>query len=405
MGKRLGVLITALLIVALVAFSSVSAVNPWAALRKEKGTIVGRGGSLVTQPGQAEVLDFVQALDRITGRPSVDPVTGQPKQLVNKGVNRQLKTATVDVFEGELIGKVSVDYFEDSDGQQTVFTSAQNQRPAYIVPIPIGNKFLMEYEGSLYLIDLREKKASPFLSLSLSGYEESNAKDWRISWGTLASVNPAGTTVLFTTNRLSLIKQDDNFDRHYQIWIKDLVSGEERHVADGTYQRVLGWDGDIVYLAEHEIVQERAAESVVALNLSTGEQQVLLRGLVSCAATYPFLVYTTYDSTLDVSALEVLNILDGNKKTIPGLKYDRYESIASTPRSKFVLIIAQPSRTSHTRDVVILDTETLQTRILPGDEETVFRNYGFVDANTITVTVARGDNEEETYIVGLQEGR
>ena len=350
------------------------------------------------EPSRQETLEFIQSLD---------PVTGQPtKHLANRGVTKQLMTAKVAIHEDDLLDEISVDYFEDEGGQYTVFPSVLNERAFYIVSVPANNMHLIEYEGSIYQLDMKARKARPFLNASVSGYDRKRAIQDKntICWGTAVSVNPAGTKAIFSTNRLALTKQDDNSDRYYEIWFKDLVTGEERFAADGCYQSVLAWDGDVVYLAKHELIQGEvgsvAAKSVVALNLKSGEQQVVLYGIVYCAATYPYVVYTTVDNSL-----EVLNVQNGTKEIVPGLQYEKYESVISTTGSKYVLVAAVPKRTSHIRDIVIINTEALQARVFSGDDKVVFQRYGFVDANTISLTVMHDNNVEETYIINLQEWR
>lgn len=387
-NKKIYIFIVTALIFVATSITAYSINTIWNSFKKDKGVLTNKGNNIIIEPGVKEKQEFAK---------SFDPVTAQPTtKLKNKGYNKELKTATIEFKEDGNSVELTFDYIEDN-GKYSIFKNPDKVGQYIITPIPNSKLNLLEFYGSVYTLDMKAKQIKKFLKDEVNNYNIKDALKYgpgKIYWGSNINVSPQGTKVIFMTNRKGIGTNSENLDVYYETWVKDIVTGEEKPVNSYSYIEVLTWE------SENSVILNRNF-SAIRLNVENGKEEVLVEDTELLAASFPHLVYYK-PGQVPV----VLNLKDHTEKAVDGIKYDLLCNFVSTQGVNKVIIAASPKRTESTRDLVVLDLETLEYKVLRDDGDRTLLRYSIVDSDTILVTVGRkSTGEEETYTIKIRELR
>jgi hypothetical protein len=350
------------------------------------GRYTAENGVIIKSPDEA---------DRTQIRNSFDPETDipteifKPKAIVD-GNELPVKTIEIKLETKNWSENLKFDFYE-KDGKKFVINNTE--KGYSIEPFINTGEYILDYHNNLYLLDINKANISMLLKDNIDGYdffsEEFHDKVYAPVWGEKPVISLDKTKMIFYTNRNLFF--DDNGNG--EIWIKDLVTGNEKKMGLGGYSYISTGSDECAYIQQqNKIVKVDFKNEDISIVFDKAYSQTTVK--------YPYVIYfETYRQ---------LNIYNIETKEESIFKCDNLGAVrkfvVSDNDKRDILLTNVPNRESSNRSIIAINPETLSYKELIIPDNTRLIRYSWIDDNQITVTTKKlGDRSENTYMVNLAE--
>lgn len=317
---------------------------------------------------------------------TTNPITRESNVVLeNKAQN--MRSKVIKKTHDGANANLKFNYFEENGKLILVRPPTQSGGYSHLIAIPGSDKYMFEFEGSLYSVDIVNGTISKILKDEVGPYSLAEARkpsqremfdgDSFVWWGSQASMNPNGTNMVFYTNRSGTS----------ELWAKDFQSGEEKKIFDRAFtakewinaEEVIGYSGDEIF----------------KLNISTGEAQSLGFGHgFALDFVSPYIVMQK-----ELGSVDFVNINNDAKKTFTHKKLNRIIQMDHFGEQPWVAFI---SKSSSTKYLFVVHTEDFTTKLFEVPSGQDMGAFQWKDDHTILVTVKdESTGNEQTVFVEI----
>ena len=334
---------------------------------------------------------------------SIDPISGTAKykyDIKNFDLNEiKLKSDRKEIKKLNLIdGLVSTElnFTFIKNNKNKLILVEDIDEPYHFVLIPETEQYILEYKNNLYKLDSKKNSITPLLKDDVLGYNKkelgdkcinAHDKNMVLSWGENPSVNLSGTKLTYISNRNG-IKNDNGKNI---VWIKDLVTNEEKPLGEIGYT-CLGWDkSDNVYYLDFD-------QNVIKINANSGEKTTIAEKVnPESSYLYPYLII------VGDNQIALLNIDTNEQKTYINSQINDCYYLKNN-KENLVAFQAREKENVDPTLIVILNTVDLSYKIIQPLENTFFEDYSWLDSETLIVTsTTSGTLEQQSYVININE--
>jgi hypothetical protein len=269
-----------------------------------------------------------------------------------------------------------------------------NPNEGYVItPIPKSSKYVLQYNESLYLLDVENSSITALLKDQVGGYDrqvlgEKKIEDLVLSWGERANVNFKGNKLVFYTNRKMVQTENGNGE----VWVKDLNTDEEKPIFNGGVSNFLGWDSqDNVYIQQ--------GYKIVKVNTTQGDTKVITENAsLESKMMYPYLLIPS------TGKVELYNLETGDIKVYQDQSVNRINYISVQPESRLAALQNYSQDGSGESEILVLNVDTLRTKIIQAPPNTFLEEFDWADPHNLLVTILKkGTKDQETYLIELND--
>lgn len=374
---------TAIAAAVLVVGAVSASVNPWSQFTKSEGPVDRKEGVVYQPPSNRDKADLVKSIDPVTDKPT-HRLQNKAEGLVTKTIRMNHDGYSVDL---------EFDYV--SRNGMIVLLPRSSHKPgagySAIVPLPNTNKSVIEFEGSLYVVDVEHDTIDKLLKDQVGGYsiEEAKAKskqpsasggDSFVWWGHRPSINPSGTILVFGTTRSG----------RDEVWVKDLASGEEKAFIQGAINPV-GWVNDQEFVAS-------SFGHLQKIHVGNGNSESL-GDMNPFAVSSPYLV-----GQQSGGAVEFVDLSTGDSRTLKHESLVRVSGIAISVQNLSVAILCLPNPQTPKHELLVVNMKDLTTKRLDVPEGKVGHTMHWQDDQTLLLTLSDlQTRDEETIVVEIEK--
>lgn len=348
------------------------------------GRYTSENGVIIKSPDEA---------DRIQIKNSYDPKTGAPTEIFHPkifddGIELKVETTEITLVTKRWSENFLFDYYV-KDGKRFVIDNTE--RGYSVTPFIDDGQYIIEYHNNLYVLDINKNSISMLLKDAIEGYDffsdEFHDKVFAPTWGEKPVISSDKTKMIFYTNRNLFL--DDNGNG--EIWIKDLITGDEKRLGYGGYSYLSTGDDKCAYLQQQN--------NVICVDFKKEDIQIVFdKAYDVTAVKYPFILYVSEIGKLNIYNLETQEesvFTFKNLGAIRRIDTDKYDNI---------LFTNQPDRQSSDCSIVALNPKTLSYKEMPIPKDTVLVNYSWIDGDRIAVVTKKiGETRENSSTVNLNE--
>jgi hypothetical protein len=322
----------------------------------------------------------------------------QRKDVVNS-IDPKTDKASKQLFnQAPVLLKIERQMNLDGNDSILTFNYVKQKGKAIALPLPVhkpgagyqlfqypnSSTELMEFEGSIYVLDLEKGSISKLLHDITGPHSIQEAKqkpkqkveegDPFVWWGSRPSVNPSGTKMVFYTNRSG---QDG-------IWVKDLVTGDE-HFLMTSALTVEGWASDTEFIAN-------SFSEVLKVNIETGELNSF-GDVGTFEVSLPNLIIQK-----DVGSMLFKNLNTGDERTYSQEGLGRVNHMATLDGLSTIAVLNQPDPMQPYYNLFIIDPSDFTTKFLDIPTDKILLAIRWIDKNTLLLTVQnQTTNDEEIH--------
>ncbi len=240
-------------------------------------------GVKVTIPGQKEHRKFMDSFDEETGRPTYEYSYDTP--------GYEQKTVEMDFDYGGREADFLFSVVEKGEKKIPIYKPLCGSGDGTNQPLTrIGdsNRFVMEFKGSVYMVDLDEERIIDFLAGESDGVTIDTVLDAHMNWACHPRPSPDGSLLIYQTDRCFF---SELYPHAPALMLYDFETGSERVLAyDCCNGGPVAWNGtESIFFCNYL--------NFVEVNLSESRQAEVIcstDGSIS-AAFYPYVVLPTAD--------------------------------------------------------------------------------------------------------------
>ena len=331
---------------------------------------------------------------------SIDPVTGKPTEEFTVRTGELRKDNSLEVsniqnrksIEFNMDGKkATLNYYFVKSGQKNVVlpNSEENYQ---LTSIPNSGQYVMDYNGSIYQLDIESSKLTKILSDNVKEYEYSTLKSKKVEglpliWGERPHFSPNGEYMIYYSNRNAVKDGKGNG----QLWMKGLKDNIEEPVYDGGFE-FAGW-------GQSNEVFIRDGSNLVEINLEERSSRVVQENISPEAmVAYPYII------SPELGEINLSRVDSKDTRSIHGV--GRADMLLVDPSGQHIAIKNYPAPESFDNNILILDSvgtsETFKT-IYPEDGYIIDTISWINTDNILVVTIKKGTIEQYSYIVNIKE--
>jgi hypothetical protein len=380
--KKKSLIIGLSLLFTVVAISVVSAAgNPWNLFSKQKANLGVKDGVVYQKPDNQQRKDVVNSIDPKTNKAS--------KQLFNQAPGLLKKEIQMNLDGNDII--LTFNYVKQKGKAIALPLPGHKPGAGYqLFPYPNSSKELMEFEGSIYVLDLEKGSIEKLLHDITGPYSIQEAKqkskqkveegDPFVWWGSRPSVNPSGTKMVFYTNRSG----------EGQIWVKDLVTGDERSLMKSALT-VKGWASDTEFIAS-------SFSEALKVNIETGKS-ISFGDAGTFEISFPYLIVQKNEGSLSF-----INLNTGEEKVYSKDRLGFVNNMASLAGLSTIAVLNQLDGTKPLFNLFIIDPSDFSTKILDIPSDKIALAIRWLDKNTLLLTIRdQTTNDEESVFVDIDQ--
>lgn len=335
---------------------------------------------------------------------SIDPVTAIPTKkftpdvynlnddlTVTEAGTKKQKKIKFDLDKKKAL--LSFEYIEKDDKIVEIPNEDNDYR---VISIPNSTKNILEYNDSLYSLDLVHGSIENLLNDTYEGYtqealrtkeEKQHIANFSLTWAERATINPNGKYLLFFSNRNDIAT--GNSGGSGQIWVKDLQTNVETPIYN-SWVEVAGWGLDNkVYVKDFdrliEIDYVHHTSSIVKENSS-----------VVLTVAYPYVI----DAQL--GEIVVSNLRTGTSTTYSD-GIGRVDMIVPNNAKTQVAMLnmGNPNKGGY-EIVVIKNFEKMEVQKIQPDTDYDFDNLSWIDDHRLmAISRKLGSIEQKSYVVDV----
>lgn len=278
-------------------------------------------GVKVTIPGQKEHRKFMDSFDEETGRPTYEYSYDTP--------GYEQKTVEMDFdYDGR-----------EADFLFSVVEKGEKKIPIYkplcgsgdgtnqpLTRIGDSNRFVMEFKGSVYMVDLDEERIIDFLAGESDGVTIDTVLDAHMNWACHPRPSPDGSLLIYQTDRCYF---SELYPHAPALMLYDFGTGSEKVLAyDCATYGPIAWNGDkSVFLDYFTGFLEVSLTEENRVEVICGE------GSDIAAAFYPYVILRTDDLSYQLfncrtrvfSPLDDIPLFRDTSGNIAGIGFNKAE--------------------------------------------------------------------------------
>jgi hypothetical protein len=380
--KKLIIIIGFSLLLTVVAITVVSASgSPWNLFSKLKANLGFKDGVIYQKPDNQQRKDVIKSINPETNNASM--------QVFNQAPGLFKKEIQMNLDGNDII--LTFDYVKQNNINVALPLPDHKPGAGYqLYPYPNSSKELIEFDGSIYVLDIEKGSIQKLLhditgtysiqvakQISKQKVEEGDPFVW---WGSRPSVNPSGTMMVFYTNRSGVD----------EIWVKDLLSGDERPLLKSVLT-VKGW------ISETEFIASSFSE-IIKVNVETSES-ISFGDAGAFEISFPNLVYQ-----LDVGSILFENLNTGEVRSYSKEELGRITQMATWEGHSIIALINQPDRSQPQFKLYTIDSGDFMTKKIDIPTDKVPLAIRWINKNTILLIVQdQNTNDEESLFVDIDK--
>lgn len=376
---RRGIIVFTVCLVTVILTAFSYSKNFWDAFESKEGVYKSIFGVLVELPNQKQKEKVVKSIDPITGRPTIKLEKMRP-------VNEMKQTMTIPFHHDRISDQLDISYVI-RDGKPYFI----NDRSFYIHQKPSVDVAILEYEFSLYTVDLEQRKISKLLKDQVNGLDiekdflasKNKRQGFVPKWGVAPEMNNSGTKMLF----YRYLKEGEPG----QIWVKDLLSGDEKPIYTGPFTFV-GWGKDSLAYIED-------SGQIIEINLETGEYRVKVERTISSSTVVdPYLLYQENRGELTIVHLDT-----NERNVFDRVKVGRVGFMKPNEKNNTVILYHSPNYKLD-YELIVLHLDTLQFVVIPPPENVEIMDAEWhTEYSFLVHTRELGIKDEKTYLIDLNQ--
>jgi hypothetical protein len=387
-GMKKTIIVLSVIALVLTIFGGLSLANNTWDFKKLVGVFKSQDGVLYSVPS-------LQEKDKVTN--SIEPKSGKATYGVKstafgfEGTNlldlqEQEKTINFN-FENK---NVPLNFRFISRNNKTIVLPNPNE--GYVIkPIPNNSKYVLQYNSSLYLLDVENSNITALLKDQIGGFDkqvlsEKKVDDLVLSWGESANVNFKGNKIVFYTNR-KMVQEEKGTG---EIWVKDLNTNEEKPIFNGGVSNFLGWDAqDNVYIQQ--------GYKIVKVNTILGDSKVITENAsLESKMMYPYILIPL------TGKVELYNLETNETKVYEDTNLNRINYISVQPESRLAALQNYPLDGSGESEILVLNVDTLQTKKIQAPPDTFLEEFDWANPYNLLVTILKkGTKNQDTYLIEM----
>ncbi len=357
-------------------------------------------------PGSLKFWDGViySEQDQITKKEisdSIDPVTGKSTKEFNIKSGQLSKDGSLEIDDKK--NEKTIEF--NMDGKELrlkfhyVLKSNKNivlpnsEEGYQLSPIPNSDQYLIEYNGSLYQLDIKNSKITKVLSDQVDAFEYTTLKnkkveDLPLAWGERPYYSPNGDYLIYYSNRNAV----KNGGGNGQLWVKNFKNNNEKAVYDGGFE-FAGW-------GESSQVFIRDNNKLVEINLEDSSNKVIQDNVaLETLVVYPFVIAPELGNIniTDMKTNETHSINEG---------VGRADMLLADPSGSHIAIKNYPDPNSFDTNILVLDDlkNAASFKKISPDDGYVIDSFSWVDSeNLLVVVIKKGTIEQSSYLVNINE--
>jgi len=389
---RKNILICSLIAILLIAICGavvVTANNYWGIFKKEAGIIRSQQGILISDPVANDKQELID---------SIDPKTGQPtKEIDYKIINGQKEVKKMLFNHDGKSTELTFSYVKNNGMYNIINEPGKYTEQYFVTQMPKSKKNIIEFNDSIYLLDIENSSISKLLKDEVDGYDIKKAIAYSeekgvITWASNPSFNLYGTKMVFYTQRNVLKDGDSNGE----FWVKDLLTGDEKFLCKKNFS-VLGWDTeDNLYVDSFGSLEK--------INANNGESRIIVPKSSVCALSYPYILYQVERGHLNIVNLVTNKETEFKHEALYRVGFFRVNKEADSP---WILMLNIPEsdeslNTMPKLNVVFLNLKTMETKVLPEPSNSQIRDCNWMGEGIVLVNVwDKSINSEITYTINI----
>ncbi|WP_127508034.1 hypothetical protein [Paenibacillus humicus] len=357
---------------------------------KVQGSLKVFDGVIFSETDQAAQKDIIDSIDPVSGKAAKEHPSKAAK-LTEAGieVDKNKKEKTIDFdFDGK---KTKLKFSSVANGKKEVVLP--NSEEGYqLTPIANQSGYVLDYNGSLYGLDIAEGKIAKMLSDTVGEYDRETLEKKQIEnlplvWGGRARVNPKGEFMIFFSNREAV----ENGRGDGQLWVKNFKTQEQFPAFSGGYE-FIGWgEGNQAFI--------RSQDTIFGIDLENRKQSIVQDHVSpESVVSYPYLVIPELKSVkvASLTSKKELSLVEG---------IGRVDMILADIASPKFAMLNFPDPTSfNTNIIVVTDPENAATKVISPDAGSVIETFSWIDSeNLLVVALKKGTTAQVSYVVNINK--
>ncbi|MGM8215345.1 TolB family protein [Bacillaceae bacterium W0354] len=272
-------------------------------------------------------------------------------------------------------------------GEPVILPKPPSEKKQYqVTPIPNSDKSIIEFEGSLYSLDLKngkieillndEYKGQTFSEMKKGLIQESNNPNAFVWWGTRPSVSPDGSHLIFNTNR----RQGEE-----QVWFKDLTTGEERPITSLSTINVIGW------VSNQEFIGESFSE---IFHVNVKNDSILSYGqATSIGVSHSYVVIQQ-----ELGSIQIIDLDKETNHTFVDDQLNRVSHMTLYEHSPWIALVNMPDERTPLYELLVINLEELKIKRFDINKKQIPIVLKWLDSDTLLLTVKDERTEKEEKI-------